>query len=362
MAVYSVVNDKGFVVNVTLDPTPSGGSQTVTIRQSCQFVYQYSYDNYSSNLSLSYNIDGGNWISVANGASITIPETAKTMQVRLGYSLEITDTESEPYETTTFRCDGWTWSTNEDGMSVGTPINGRYETVIKYEDVEVTIYANSGTWYSGEISLNNSPSISGEDTDLGERSTAFSIEYTVNDTDTADIITVTCYYDDELIATIDNAIRNNKYKLFISNAMLAPGEIGSQHTIKIEASDGKGSNSRIYTFVKNRNPEPYADYVIAPVETDGMATIVVAGQQAGENQIFQTKLYVCNNAFDEHPMWEDASDEYNKGRAYHFINSQKTDEKWGISVRFVDSKYNELDQIDISGCGFWCDKMIIQEN
>ena len=182
----------------------------------------------------------------------------------------------------------------------------------------------------------------------------------MNDTDSSDAIAVECYYDGVLVSTIENAIRNHKYQFMISNAMLAMSAINSAHTIKIVASDGRGSVTRTYTFTKNRNPEPYMDYTINPVQTDGMPTTIVVGQLAGQDQNFQVNVYVCNNAFDEQPMWEDMSGQYYQGLSYSFVNTVKTSDKWGVSVRFVNSKFNENDQIDIEGCGFWCDKMIVR--
>lgn len=352
---YTAVNNKGFVVKVTLDPAPTGAGQTIKMGYSSKFVYPYSYESKSESYALSYRVDGGNWEVVSNGTSVTLPNDAKEMQLRLSYNMCITEMEEYEYRTQT-----QVFFPDDDPTTSGY-IEGKLKTVTVTRTGirEVTILSENNVWLSESISLNNSPSISGEDADLGEKSTAFNIEYSVNDTDVADAITVECYYDDELIATTEDAVRNQKYRFMISNEMLAPSPINSTHTIKIVASDGKGSTTRTYTFLKNRNPELYMDYIIKPVQTDGMAETIVVGQLAGQGQNFQVKVYVCNNGFDEQPMWEDMSGQYYQGLSYNFVNTEKTADKWGISVRFVNSKYNEDDQIDITGCGFWVNKMIV---
>lgn len=365
---YTVISDKGYKVIVTLNPEPTGPNQQIKVSYSCQNVYQYSASDTSASIVLAYRFDGDNWVTANNNSTITTPSNAQSLQIRLGYTLKIWDIEyRQTNERKTYDYVNWHLVksyTIIDGVEkeVLRPTWDDRITRTTYDTVETeyVAYSNSGTWYSDSIILNNNPSISGIDTDLGEKSTAFSIEYSVNDTDSSDAIAVECYYDDVLVSTIENAIRGHKYQFMISNAMLAPSAINSVHTIKIIASDGKGATTRTYTFVKNRNPEPYMDYTINPVQTDGMATTIVVGQLYGKDQNFQKNIYVCNNAFDAQPMWEDMSGQYYQGLSYNFVNTAKTADRWGVSVRFVNSKFNENDQIDIAGCGFWCDKMIVR--
>lgn len=353
---YTAVNNKGFIVKVTLDPTPTGAGQTVKMSYSSQFVYPYSYERRSESYTLSYSENGGNWKVVDNNTLVTLSDNVTNLRLRLSYTMSITELQSSSYQSYTQR-----FVFDDDPTTHGT-IEGYWvdTQVTKTKIEEVDVFSESNTWTSSIISLNNNPTISGVDSNLGEKSTAFSIGYSVNDTDTTDTITVKCYYDDVLITTINNAVRNQKYLFMISNEMLAPSPINSTHTIKITASDGNGTVTRTYTFVKNRNPEPYMDYTIKPVQTEGMASTIVVGQLASKGQNFQASVYVCNNAFDDQPMWEDMSSQYYHGLSYNFVNTSKTADKWGISVRFVNSKSNENDQIDITGCGFWCDKMLVR--
>lgn len=44
-------------------------------------------------------------------------------------------------------------------------------------------------------------------------------------------------------------------------------------------------------------------------------------------------MYICNNAYDATPVWEDCSEAYANSEAYTFKNSQKTAATWAIAVR-----------------------------
>ena len=359
MATYTAYSDNAYLFKVSVSGDILPG-KTITIGSSRQFVYSYDYKSQSASQTLSYSIDGGNWVSVGTGGTVNIPTTAKKIQLRLSYSGNIIGEETKYRETQVETWDYLRETKNTAGQTVLVREGFTYRTEVVAETHEVSLYYKAGTWYSETITLNNNPTISGSDSNLGEKSTAFNIEYSVNDTDTSDAITVKCYYDDALITTINNAIRNQKYLFMVSNEMLASSPINSTHTIKITASGGNGTVTRTYKFVKNRNPEPYMDYTIKPVQTEDMASIIVVGQLAGKGQSFHVSVYVCNNAFDDQPMWENMSSQYYHGLSYNFVNTSKTADKWGVSVRFVNSKSNENDQIDIAGCGFWCDKMIVR--
>ena len=45
------------------------------------------------------------------------------------------------------------------------------------------------------------------------------------------------------------------------------------------------------------------------------------------------KAYVCNNAFDTSPTWEDCTNEVDTGIVYVFSNTRKTAATWGVAVK-----------------------------
>lgn len=100
---------------------------------------------------------------------------------------------------------------------------------------------------------NTAPVISGEDTGLGEKSTAFTINYRVSDRNN-DNVAVTVTFGDLEIANVSSA-QNKELSVTISDKMLEPLEIGTSHVITIKADDGKGGVAyRRYTFIKSNRP------------------------------------------------------------------------------------------------------------
>jgi hypothetical protein len=100
--------------------------------------------------------------------------------------------------------------------------------------------------------LNTAPLISDTDRDLGDKNTNFSVTYQVNDTDSADALTVTEKLDGAVIRTINNAQRNYNYTINIDIVSVALGS----HTITIVVDDGKGASAtRNFTF-KRVNSAP----------------------------------------------------------------------------------------------------------
>ena len=100
---------------------------------------------------------------------------------------------------------------------------------------------------------NTAPTISGRDTDLGEKSTAFTENYMVTDKNNDDVA-VTITLDDSEIATVASA-QDKDLSFTITDSQLLAMEIGSTHTVTIKADDGKGGVAyRRYTFTKINRP------------------------------------------------------------------------------------------------------------
>lgn len=119
-----------------------------------------------------------------------------------------------------------------------------------------TITAEDGTypddgrqgdyWYVKKGKVNQAPTISGSDLDLGGKMSNFDIEYIVQDED-GDQVKVTIY-EDTIAKVSDRAVTlgtNNKYTVDLNNFSLG------KHTIRIVAKDPDGETAeRIYTFQK----------------------------------------------------------------------------------------------------------------
>lgn len=65
------------------------------------------------------------------------------------------------------------------------------------------------------------------------------------------------------------------------------------------------------------------------------------------------KVLVTNNAFDDSPIWEDATDSIIANDIYTFQNTVKTAKFWGVQVRLqLEINENILDPVFISAMGF----------
>ena len=110
---------------------------------------------------------------------------------------------------------------------------------------------------------NSAPTISGSDTNLGDKNLGFTYEYTVDDAD-GDSLTVTEKLGDEVLRTVNNAPKNTPLTLTITAEKLYTLGLNSVNTITISVTDGKGGTAyRSLTF-KRTNSAP----VISGQDTD----------------------------------------------------------------------------------------------
>ncbi|AYK09200.1 hypothetical protein D8Z77_16215 [Brevibacillus laterosporus] len=122
------------------------------------------------------------------------------------------------------------------------------------------------------------------------------------------------------------------------------------HTLTIEATDSKGMTStRSYTF--RRSADKIAFALRNPFGTDIAAKRILVTIDATIPAGADYKAEVCNNAFDELPTWEDASNHVKFNRGFIFTNKEKTAEKWGVSVRFSFTKGIATEPIIVRGFG-----------
>ena len=197
--------------------------------------------------------------------------------------------------------------------------------------------------------LNSAPWVSGEDADLEEKSASFTIDYSVNDDDEDDTLTVVEKVDDIVIRTINNAVRGQTYTLDLSSiwSTLALGS----HTITITVEDGKGGTvTRTYTFTKTDDRIKFT--LKNPIETSIAAKkIVVSGVMTVPNGA-TLSVKTCNNGFDSNPTWEDITQKFLNREAHAFSNTSKTAANWGINIEFEILKGTATEQITVDGFGF----------
>lgn len=132
---------------------------------------------------------------------------------------------------------------------------GRHKVLIVAKDSKGAI---SSTRTYTFTKSNTAPTIDGQDSDLGKKSTAFTKEYRVTDLNNDDV-RVTVILDDIEIANVSSA-QDKDLSFTITDEHLKNFEIGSTHTITIKADDGKGGVAyRRYTFTKINRPPIISD-------------------------------------------------------------------------------------------------------
>ena len=103
------------------------------------------------------------------------------------------------------------------------------------------------------VPLNNEVNISGEDMDLGDKSTSFGITYSVQDKDANDSIFITEELNGKIVREIESAVCGQLYTFNITPGLLSELPIGETSIVKITASDGYNKAVRIYTFNRVSN-------------------------------------------------------------------------------------------------------------
>ena len=110
---------------------------------------------------------------------------------------------------------------------------------------------------------NAAPTISGTDTNLGDKNLGFTYQYTVDDAD-GDTLTVVEALNDETLRTINNAPRGEALNVTITGEKLYSLSLNSVNTITITVTDGKGGTAYRRLTFKRTNSAP----AISGTDTD----------------------------------------------------------------------------------------------
>lgn len=107
--------------------------------------------------------------------------------------------------------------------------------------------------------INNAPTISGEDENLGNKTSSFSITYSISDVDAGQELTVKEKLNGSIIRTLKNPTQNSTLTFTITDELFVSLSMNTTHTIEIEVTDGSATTYRRYTFVKT-NSAPFITY------------------------------------------------------------------------------------------------------
>lgn len=191
--------------------------------------------------------------------------------------------------------------------------------------------------------LNTDPLISDTDRNLGDKNSNFTIEYTVNDADSGDVLTATESIDGQTTKTF-SPTRNAKNTISVPVDELSLG----QHTVKVVVSDGQGGTaSRTWTFTRT-NSAP----TISGVDTNlGDKNLAFAYQYTVNDadgdtltvkeELNDTELRTINNAPKGETLSISITAEQLYNLALNSVNTLKitvTDGKGGTAYRRVTFK------------------------
>ncbi|WP_294794974.1 fibronectin type III domain-containing protein [uncultured Fenollaria sp.] len=207
-------------------------------------------------------------------------------------------------------------------------LNARNEIEISATDSKATSYRR----YTF-ARINSAPEIVIEKAIFGEQDKPFSFKYKVTDAE-GDKCDVRILFGTKVL-DFKKEVELGKEQTYtfskLDFAKIPAGEI----SIKIEATDAnEGVSSKLVTFNKAINGCGY----VFKKETNAKVTqaIVSVSRKIDEKSTF--KAYVCNNANDAAPAWEEVTEMMEK--IYTLKNDKKTAAKWafGLKVEVVRGK------------------------
>ena len=173
------------------------------------------------------------------------------------------------------------------------------------------------------VDNNTAPTITcdqGSGTDLGEKSSGFSISYTVNDADN-DTVTVTESMDAATKRTFQPTLgQANQFQV---TGTYFQQLLNGKHTMKMKAQDTGGKSAEhILTFTKSVTSCSIT--MEQPMEADAKITIMVMSVAGDIPADAEYQVLVTNNAKDDEPVWEDATSAIKSGANYLFTNENAT--------------------------------------
>ena len=176
-------------------------------------------------------------------------------------------TQSQLYNIPSDVCSKLQYNSDEYYYYCSDSYNGNYKTVSfnqtnfldSNKNVSVDYYDNRYLYIPVLVFPNTPPTISGEDSNLGNKTSNFSITYSISDEDSDQELTVKEKLNGDIIRTLKNPVKGKELTLTISEERFANLSVNSTNTIEIEVTDGQATTYRRYTFVKT-NSAPFITY------------------------------------------------------------------------------------------------------
>lgn len=266
---------------------------------------------------------------INNTAPSAPPSISVPTEVKGGSTLQITwsassDTEGNVSGYVLERKvdeDEWTQVLKDNVLSFTDTITKGWGTVA-YRVKAYDAYNAESAWTTSQtrtVNNNTAPTITCDYEDnqnLGTKTSGFTVSYSVNDEDAADSVTVT----EKMDGVVKRAFTATKSQ---NNSFAVTGEyfmklLNGNHTMVIEASDGKETTTLTLTFAKK-----VVKAVITletPMDADAKISICAITVTGHIPTDADYTVEVTNNAKDDSPVWEDCTQECKNGNNYLFQN------------------------------------------
>ncbi len=268
--------------------------------------------------------------SIAEGSALAIFSSDSS---RIAYPTSEAVTNSTYSNSNLTTSKGWSWwlrtpyaaySYNVRGVNAGGALNfsGAYyggwgvrPLCNLSSDILVSDTADSDGAYT--IIWNQPPTITSDKTgDLGTLDSGFTCNYSVNDADESDSVSVTLDLDGVQISTFTATKNQQETYTLGGNEWLKV--TNGEHTFTITASDGKDASTNAITFTRNLTELTVT--LAQPFPADDVISACALNVEGSIPADAVCKYEVTNNANDTEPVWEDCTKKSQAGFSYVFTN------------------------------------------
>ena len=212
-------------------------------------------------------------------------------------------------------------------------------TSVQYRVAAYDSYNAQSAWTTSEtrtVDNNTAPVITCDTpsgSDLGTKTSGFSISYQVDDAD-GDDVTVTEKMD-------STTKRSYEATLEATNQFQVTGTyfqqlLNGQHTMKMVAQDAGGKSSE-YSLTFTKSVTSCSITMTEPMEADAQITIMAMSVTGDIPADANFQVLVTNNAKDTSPVWEDATSEVKSGANYLFEN-QSAQNGFAFNFKVIASR------------------------
>jgi hypothetical protein len=125
--------------------------------------------------------------------------------------------------------------------------------------------------------------------------------------------------------------------------------VNTSRYARVVASDGKATTASAAVQIKVGN---VLEFKSNPINRPTMPVSCRVMMDWTVSDGATATLYVCNNANDSSPTWENCTSEFNAGTAHTFTNASKINASWAVGLRVVINAGTATGTIEVRAFGF----------